>query len=102
MSILLSAGIILVFLVLIVVVALSVPMPAKDTNSANTVVSNLVFSEQSHHNYVDRMTKAQPVFNDRLLEGEGKNHMLDAMAKVALNKDANVQSVLDQVGDTFS
>lgn len=102
MIILISAGVILVLLLLVVVVALCVPVSTKITDSAKIVVSELVFSEQARQGYVERMTDAQPAVNDRLLEGEGKNHMFDALAKVISNKDRSVHSVLDQVGDTFS
>lgn len=102
MSILISAGIIFVILLLVVVLAFCIPMPVEKTMPPKSVVSELRFTEQSRQQYVNRMTDAQPVFNDRLLQGEGKNHMFDAIAKVASNRVTVAHSVLDQVGDTFS
>ena len=102
MSILISAGIILVILLSVSVLAFCVPMPVQETMTPETIVSELRLSEKARQQYVDRMTDAQPAFNDRLLEGEGKNHMFDAMAKVASSRELNARSVLDQVGDTFS
>lgn len=69
---------------------------------SSIAVTVLKFSEQARQKYAERMANAQPVFNDRLLPGEGKNHALDAMVAAVASDSSAVLSVLQQVGDTFS
>ena len=111
MIIYISASCILIFLLVVVYLALRVPVgigSGDDTSAihadtstemVNTVLS---FPQEALQGYVARMKTMQPVFNDRLLDGEGKNHTLSKLASVASTEKTSVVSVLQQVGDTFS
>lgn len=105
LDILIITGIVFAFLLIVVVLALVVPVSKDKTvceSQRSPVACKLVFSETARLSYADRMANMQPADNDRILEGNGKNHSLEAMSSVVTKGSTRVVSVLDQVGDIFS
>lgn len=111
MVILISAGCILCLLLVVAVLAFCAPISKTSVKNVATSIVNaatavtatvLRFPEYLLEQYAKRMATVQPIENDRLLEGRGKNHTLDAIASVATSYNSSVISVLDQIGDIFS
>ena len=102
MNILLSASLIGIFLLAVGKLAFSLPIDNTPCNNSKATTTMLKFSSDARQRYAERMTTLQPVDNDRLLDGEGKNHALEAIVKVVSVDNIAVASVLQQVGDTFS
>ena len=63
-----------------------------------------IFSNQLLASYREKMISSQPIDNDRILPGDGKEHTLSIIAAVTVAGGANhsIPSVIDQVGDIFS
>lgn len=111
MVVLISAGCILALLLIAAILAFCVPVSNASVNTTCISVVNsaitatvtvLTFPKDALEKYAERMATAQPIFNDRLLEGEGKTHTLNALVRAVSSDDNSVISVLRQVGDTFS
>lgn len=111
MVILISAGCILALLLASAILAFRVPITsdyakkiAADVveTAVEATVTVLRFPKSALQKYAERMATTQPISNDRLLDGEGKNHTLSAVASVASSSSSSVISVLTQIGDTFS
>lgn len=111
MVVFISAGCVLVLLLIAAILAFRVPVSSASVNTISKTIVNtaiaatvtvLAFPKAALQKYAERMATAQPIFNDRLLEGEGKTHTLNALASAVSSDDCSVISVLQQVGDTFS
>lgn len=111
MVVFISAGCVLVLLLIAAILAFRVPVSSASVNTISKTIVNtaivatvtvLTFPKAALQKYAERMATAQPIFNDRLLEGEGKTHTLNALASAVSSDDCSVISVLQQVGDTFS
>lgn len=61
-----------------------------------------IFSNQLLASYREKMISSQPIDNDRILPGDGKEHTLSIIAAVAGGVNHSIPSVIDQVGDIFS
>lgn len=66
----------------------------------NTVYSSL-FSENLLSRYRKKMIFCQPIKNNRILPGSGKDHTLTVISSV-VNSKVVMPTVLEQVGDIFS
>lgn len=109
MVVFISAGCVLAFLLIAATLAFRAPVSsASATTISNTIVNTAMavtvptFPQIALQNYAERMATAQPISNDRLLEGEGKNHTLNTLVSAVSSGNCSVISVLQQVGDTFS
>lgn len=112
MVIIVSAVCGLAFLLIASILAFCVPINSTPVNSFSNetisnkiefpIVSSLSFPSICTENYAERMADAQPFSNNRLLDGNGKNHTLNALAIAVSSDTCSVISVLKQVGDTFS
>lgn len=111
MVVVISAGCILALLLIAAILAFRAPISRTSVNTIpNTIVNTamavtvtvLTFPKVALQRYAERMATAQPIFNDRLLDGDGKTHTLNALVSAVSSDDCSVISVLHQVGDTFS
>lgn len=59
-----------------------------------------VFTVEQLDHYREKMISHQPIDNDRILPGSGKDHTLKAIDTVA-NGQTPIPSVVEQVGDVF-
>ena len=111
MFIFISAVGILILLLITAKLAFTVPLSNSSvgtipdtvvSKAITTTVTILTFPKTDVQRYAERMATVQPISNDRLLKGKGKNHTLRALATTVSSGDSSVISVLQQVGDAFS
>lgn len=65
------------------------------------ISKTISFTTEMLASYRQRMICSQPIDNDRILPGRGKNHTLNCIASVT-EQGSPIPSVIGLIGDTFS